>query len=128
MKNIVRSAALAAVYGIATAVAVPAAGSGISDTFQRSSQRERYDRIIMVGPQTRSVNIVAGDTVQFIERQTGQSFVHVFNTNLASYELRALAPAGMFTNQPVMVHVFSPSHHGSGIIGRLGDPNVYNRV
>ena len=73
------------------------------------------------------MNVVAGETVQFIERRTGQNFVWDFSER-RSYDLGTLAPTGMFGAATVMVHVFAASPAGSNILGRLGDPGVYNRV
>src|SRR5262245_22294849 len=41
-------------------------------------QRRGIDRVIVVTPDTRSVNVVAGETVEFIERRTGSNFIYDF--------------------------------------------------
>ena len=131
MKKVIHCLATAAALVSLTAVALPSSAQATHSygTLERwLGKRDGIDRVVTIAPDTRSVNVVAGETVQFVERRTGQNFVYDFPNERRSFDLGALAPTGMFGAGKVMVHVFAASPAGSNIIGRLGDSGIYNRV
>jgi len=131
MKNFIRYAAIAAASAVVLTVALPSFAQSTHSygTLERwLGKRDGIDRVVTLAPDTRSVNVVAGETVQFVERRTGQNFVYDFSNERRSYDLGALAPTGMFGAGKVMVHVFAASPAGSNVLGRLGDSGIYNRV
>lgn len=62
------------------------------------------DKTIEIRPDTRHVNVVGGDTVQFIIN--GQSFTWRFNVarTVSAFDLREVAPAGLL-DRSVMAYV-----------------------
>ena len=130
MKNTARYGAIATLYALAFTFALPSIAQSPYGSVIYSSwgKRDVIGRVIQIAPDTRSVNVVAGETVQFIDRKTGANFVHDFSNERRTYDLNALAPPGVLGGQNVKVHVFAASRHGSGILGYLGDPTIYNRV
>ena len=64
------------------------------------------DEVITITPNTKSVGVRAGDTVQFNDQQTGQSFTEHFGTEVLPVDLNQIAPAGALGDQHVKVYVW----------------------
>src|SRR5262245_15777392 len=121
MKTTIHRAAIGAACALGLFGTLPAVAADNSAAFPATPGYERIHRSITVGPYTKVVDIMAGETVQFTHMTTGQGLVRYFPER-GTYDLRALAPAGMFP-ESVKINAFGPSS-----IGSLGDPNMYNRV
>ena len=64
------------------------------------------DEVITITPSTKAVGVRAGETVQFIDQETGQSFTEHFDTELLPVDLNQIAPAGALGGQHVKVYVW----------------------
>ena len=73
----------------------------------------RYDREIMLGPNTRSITVNRDEIVRFTVPATGRSFVWRFNTGQdVSFPLANITPPDVPASPDVMVHVVGPSRVG----------------
>jgi hypothetical protein len=91
MKSFIRYGTVAAALAAALTMA-PAAYSA--------------DEVIKIAPNTRSVGVRAGETVEFIDQQTGQSFTEHFDQERLPVDLNEIAPAGALGGQHVKVYVW----------------------
>jgi hypothetical protein len=62
-------------------------------------------RTIIITPTTKSVNVMQGEVVKFVDQATGKSFMWHFDTGTwVPFDLTAAAPKGAL-QQPVMAYV-----------------------
>jgi hypothetical protein len=65
-----------------------------------------YNKQITITPKTKAVNVTQGDMVKFVDQQTGQSFVWIFDTPGAEhFDLSAVAPAGVLAGRHIEAYV-----------------------
>jgi hypothetical protein len=91
MKSFIRYGTVAAALAAALTMA-PAAYSA--------------DEVYKITPDTKTVGVHVGDTVKFIDQQTGQSFTERFDTDSQPFDLNQIAPAGALGGQQVKVYVW----------------------
>ena len=100
--------ALLAVAGLAAAVTAQAAIPTLlpvpTSLYGDTAATAQANRVIEIAPNTTSVNVKWGDTVEF--KANGKSFAYTFDGSRVdpSVNLQRLAPAGT-VDHPVMVYV-----------------------
>jgi hypothetical protein len=99
MKGIIRIGTAAAGLAIAMTLA-PAAYSA--------------DETVNITPATRSVGVYRGDTVKFVDQQTGQNFTERFDSEMRPVDLTKVAPAGALGDQRVTVYVWDQTGEANG--------------
>ena len=82
-----------------------AAAAAVAAALTMASTAFAANRVITITPDTKWVNVSQGETVNFIDTATGQSFVANFNTRLFEVDLATVAPAGVLNGQKIMVYV-----------------------
>ena len=85
---------LAAVLVLASAVGTAEADGGGAP-----------DQVIVISADTTSVSVYRGETVRFINEQSGQSFSWSFDTAMPAVDLNQVAPGGALGGQHVTAHV-----------------------
>jgi hypothetical protein len=100
MKSIIRYGTAAAALAVALTMA-PAAYSADSE-------------VVKITPDTKAVGVYRGDTVKFIDEQTGQSFTKTFEFAHPGADLNQFAPAGALGGQQVKVYVWDQSGEANG--------------
>ena len=63
------------------------------------------DQVIVISPDTTSVSVYRGETIKFVNEQSGQSFSLRFDTAMATVDLNQVAPGGMLGGQHVIAYV-----------------------
>lgn len=112
MKIAIHNAAAA----VGASVALAIAPGAFADDHPASSlgtpvYSTNADRVLRIGPETKSVNVRHYETVRFLVGS--KSFTWRFDTlNVGAFELNKVAPQGIFDNQKIMVYV--GRHMGEG--------------
>ena len=101
---------------IATSVAVLAIASSAfsapNDLLGDSYDRENiYQRSITIGPNTKHVNVNAGEVIRFVDQASGKTFIWKFGTTAKGdggyrFDLATVAPPGTL-NRPIIAYVAS---------------------
>ena len=99
MKSIIRYGTAAAALAAALTMA-PAAYSA--------------DEVVKITPDTHTVGVYKGQTVKFIDEQTGQSFEQKFDTYQPTVDLNKVAPAGALGTQHVTAYVWDETGDAAG--------------
>jgi hypothetical protein len=93
MKSIIR-------YGTAAAALAAAL------TLTMAPAAQAADGVYKITPETKTVGVHVGDTIKFVDQQTGQSFTEHFDTESQPFDLNQIAPAGALGGQHVTVYVW----------------------
>jgi len=102
-----------AVVSIALSVAsLSASAMTNADYYGDATNPAAAVRTIVVGPNTRSVNVARGETVKIVAN--GQEFAWHFDGTLPTFNLKQILPQGAIT-QDVYVYVASAGPGASGI-------------
>jgi len=112
MKTVIRHvviAALAAALNIASsAFAAVSSRDLLGESYDRPGT---YERSITIGPNTKWINVNAGEIVRFVDQASGKSFIWKFGTVAKGdggyrFDLTTVAPPGIL-NGPVIAYVAS---------------------
>ena len=72
------------------------------------------NEVVKITPDTKSVGVIRGDTVKFVDSQTGQSFTKTFEYAHPGTDLSQFAPAGALGGQQVKVYVWDEKGEANG--------------
>ena len=72
------------------------------------------DETVKITPATRSVGVYRGDTVKFVDQQTGHTFSERFDSEMRPVDLNKVAPAGALGDQHVTVYVWDQTGEANG--------------
>jgi hypothetical protein len=72
------------------------------------------DETVKIAPATHSVGVYRGDTVKFVDQQTGQNFTERFDSEIRPVDLNTVAPAGALGDQHVTVYVWDQVGEANG--------------
>jgi hypothetical protein len=100
MKSIIRYGTAAAAFAAALTMA-PMAYSADNE-------------VVKIAPETQSVGVYRGDTVKFVDQNTGQSFTRTFRYAHSGADLNQFAPAGALGSQHVTVYVWDQNGEANG--------------
>jgi hypothetical protein len=99
MKSIIRIGTAAAALAAALTMA-PAAYSA--------------DEVVKITPDTKTVGVYKGETVKFIDAQTGKNFDYTFDTYMPTVDLNQVAPDGALGSQHVTAYVWDEVGDAAG--------------
>ena len=101
MKSIIR-------YGTAAA----ALAAALTLTLTMAPAAQAADGVYKITPETKTVGVHVGDTIKFVDQQTGQSFTEHFEYGSPlPFDLNQIAPAGALGGQHVTVYVWGERGH-----------------
>jgi hypothetical protein len=108
-----------AIAGLIAALSgVPAVAAQFSfHDFGQAPADGSFERVIKITPETASISVYRMETVEFIDQQTGTSFVWRFNTpRTENFPLGEIAPAGFLGGQAVTAYVWDIPVPGAMLI------------
>ena len=89
--------ALASATGASASPSFQDAGEPVSGAFS--------EHMVVITPATMSVSVYRGETVKFVDEQSGQSFSWHFDTAMSEVDLNQVAPAGALGGQHITAYV-----------------------